>query len=344
MLSTGQSNYSYYDSIAEGSSILSFSQGNATRENELSSNPLTLDYSYHVPLGQPKISKPSQSTKKEGTPSRKANRKLPSQPERILDAPNVMRDYFLQLLDWGSNNILGVALTQEVYLWNADTGDVNNLMKVADDQYVSSMAWSASGQYLALGNSLGDVELWDPVSEKRLRLMRGHSARVTCLSWNGSTLTSGSKSAEIHHHDVRIPKHHVGSFMGHEGQVSGLRWSPSGQHLASGGQDKLVKIWTNTINHDTVNDKKLLHSFSEHQAAVRAISWCPWNPTILATGGGTTDRHIRIWNCSTGSSINSVDTGSQVTHPSFSLSNWLVYVTLMRWPIFSRLGLRYLMV
>lgn len=44
----------------------------------------------------------------------------------------------------------------------------------------------------------------------------------------------------------------------------------------------------------------------------QALAWCPWQPNVLATGGGTADRHIRFWNCSMGSSLNSIDAKSQV--------------------------------
>ena len=53
-----------------------------------------------------------------------------------------------------------------------------------------------------------------------------------------------------------------------------------------------------------------VHTLSAHQAAVKAISWCPWQPKTLASGGGTNDREIRFWNSATGSCINSVDTGT----------------------------------
>ena len=52
-----------------------------------------------------------------------------------------------------------------------------------------------------------------------------------------------------------------------------------------------------------------VHTLSAHQAAVKAISWCPWQPKTLASGGGTNDREIRFWNSATGICINSVDTG-----------------------------------
>ena len=50
----------------------------------------------------------------------------------------------------------------------------------------------------------------------------------------------------------------------------------------------------------------------DHQAAVKALSWCPWQRNTLASGGGTADRTLRIWNASNDTAIKSVDTGSQV--------------------------------
>jgi cell division cycle protein 20 (cofactor of APC complex) len=47
--------------------------------------------------------------------------------------------------------------------------------------------------------------------------------------------------------------------------------------------------------------------------ARQALAWCPWQPHLLATGGGTHDRHIHFWNVSTGAKLSSLDTGSQVT-------------------------------
>ena len=57
----------------------------------------------------------------------------------------------------------------------------------------------------------------------------------------------------------------------------------------------------------------------------QAVAWCPWQPNVLASGGGTADRHIRFWNCSTGSCLNAVDTKSQVGLVSMAtqcISQW----------------------
>jgi len=55
---------------------------------------------------------------------------------------------------------------------------------------------------------------------------------------------------------------------------------------------------------------------------VKAIGWCPSNPSLLASGGGTADRSIKLWNTQSSTSesslIKSVDTGSQVCALQFS--------------------------
>ena len=45
---------------------------------------------------------------------RKFSRVIPQAPERILDAPELLDDFYLNLLDWSEGNVLGVALADEV--------------------------------------------------------------------------------------------------------------------------------------------------------------------------------------------------------------------------------------
>lgn len=51
---------------------------------------------------------------------------------------------------------------------------------------------------------------------------------------------------------------------------------------------------------------------NDHNAAVKALAWAPFQRSLLASGGGTADRTIKFWNIHTGTLMNSVDTGSQV--------------------------------
>ena len=54
------------------------------------------------------------------------------------------------------------------------------------------------------------------------------------------------------------------------------------------------------------------YTFNRHLAAVKALAWCPWQSSLLASGGGTADRTIKLWNCNNGTLLQSVDTKSQV--------------------------------
>ena len=42
-----------------------------------------------------------------GARAGKYSRHIPQAPERILDAPELLDDYYLNLLDWNAENILG---------------------------------------------------------------------------------------------------------------------------------------------------------------------------------------------------------------------------------------------
>jgi cell division cycle protein 20 (cofactor of APC complex) len=110
---------------------------------------------------------------------------------------------------------------------------------------------------------------------------------------------------------VRIREHVIGRMEDHEQEVCGLKWSPSGQQLASGGNDNLLHLW-DAAAASSQGPTPYLHRLDDHQAAVKALAWCPFQSNLLASGGGTADRCIKFWNTHTGSCVNSIDTNSQV--------------------------------
>ena len=239
---------------------------------------------------------------------RTQGRYIPNSPERILDAPGLVDDYYLNLLDWNADNMLSVALGDSVYLWNAATSATTHLMSTLGS-HVTSIAWAQRGNLLAVGTSENDVELWDTHGCKRVCRISAHCGRVGVLSWNGDVLSSGSRDARIVHHDVRAPAACVGAIQGHESEVCGLKWSQAGMQLASGGNDNALHIWD---ARRAPSSRLPLFSLSAHRAAVKALAWCPWQKNLLASGGGTADRMIRFWNTSNGALVNAVDTHSQV--------------------------------
>ena len=187
-----------------------------------------------------------------------SKRRIPGAPERILDAPGLLDDYYLNLLDWSSTNLLAIGLENTVYLWNAETGSVMDFCQSETHDPISSLSFIQDGSYLAVGTLEGDTQIWDVESKTKVRSMGGHAARVGVLSWDRHILSSGCRDGSIWHHDVRIAQHKVMDLKGHGGEVCGLKWRPDGGMLASGGNDNLVNIWDarSSIPRSTKSDHK----------------------------------------------------------------------------------------
>ena len=64
---------------------------------------------------------------------RRATRRIPKTPFKVLDAPDLQDDYYLNLLDWSAQNVLAVGLGPTVYLWNASTCQVNREKECSKD-------------------------------------------------------------------------------------------------------------------------------------------------------------------------------------------------------------------
>jgi cell division cycle 20, cofactor of APC complex len=72
-----------------------------------------------------------------------------------------MDDYYLNLLSWGPNNRIAVALNDTVYLWNAADETIDHLVTLEGDDYVSSVQFCTQGadNILAVGTSANTVQV-----------------------------------------------------------------------------------------------------------------------------------------------------------------------------------------
>ncbi|CAH8361921.1 unnamed protein product [Eruca vesicaria subsp. sativa] len=242
-------------------------------------------------------------------PPLKPPRRIPNSPDRILDAPGIVDDFYLNILDWGSANMLAIALDNSVCLWNVSTGSATEFVVYEEDKGpVTSLNWAHDGIHLGVGLNNGEVDIWDCESETLQRTLEGcHYTRVGSLAWNSDILTTGGMDGRILNNDVRIRSHVVATYKGHSQEVCGLKWSGCGQRLASGGNDRLVHIW------DRSSSTRWLQRLRGHSSAVKALAWCPFQSNLLATGGGEGDRKVKFWNAERGACLNTVDTGSQVS-------------------------------
>ena len=209
-------------------------------------------------------------------------RRVPRAPFKILDAPALADDFYLNLVDWSSRNVLAVGLGPCVYLWSAATSGVTKLCDLSEESEIASatsalaraypggsavpqiqagvgdavcsVSWSQRGQYLAVGTGSGLVQVYDVAragessnpsssSSSKLRTYVGHRARVGSLSWGSATLSTGSRDRTVAQRDVRCPEPLVARLSGHRSEVCGLRASPDDRLLASGGNDNALLVW-----------------------------------------------------------------------------------------------------
>ena len=223
---------------------------------------------------------------------RKTPRAVSKVPYKVLDAPELADDFYLNLVDWGPNDVLAVGLGDCVYLWSRETGQVDQLCKLDGDN-ITSVSWIQRGFHLAIGTSKGLLMIYDTVTSRKLRTMTGHTARISSLAWNAHILSTGSRDRTILHRDVRQANQYLRRLTGHKQEVCGLKWNQETEQLASGGNDNKIFVWEKM-------DERWQHRWGEqeggHKAAVKAIAWSPHQRGLLASGGGTADRCIKFWN------------------------------------------------
>lgn len=71
-------------------------------------------------------------------------RKISKIPFKVLDAPELQDDFYLNLVDWSSQNVLSVGLGNCVYLWSACTSQVrfaSSVMDLCQYMYCHTLNW-----------------------------------------------------------------------------------------------------------------------------------------------------------------------------------------------------------
>lgn len=143
----------------------------------------------------------------------------------MLDAPALQDDYYLNLIDWSTQNFLAVGLASSVYLWNASNSKVTKLCDLGISDSATSVSWALKGPQLGLGTNSGEVQIWDVNKIKRVRILQGHTNRVGAIAWNSSIVSTGSRDKTILHRDLRLNSSFVNKLVGHKQEICGLKWS-----------------------------------------------------------------------------------------------------------------------
>ena len=168
-----------------------------------------------------------------------------------LDGPGIANDTFGYPISWSRRNLISVACGNDVFYQNLDTKVVTRMSGGEHRPLgrIQAIEWAdeAHDTYLALGTTVGSVQIWEADSaDKAGTIVRSWEEesrmKVTSLAWKEHVLAVGSHGGSISLFDLRDATK-TSVVPGHKGQILSLKWSRDGNYLASGDDLGVVRIW-----------------------------------------------------------------------------------------------------
>ena len=152
------------------------------------------------------------------------------------------------------------------------------------------MAFSPDGKTLATGSLDGTVRLWDVASHRQIRApLTGHTERRQLGGVQPGRQDPGQRQRRQHGaavgcgHAARTVR---SSLTGHTDSVNSVAFSPDGKTLATGSDDKTVRLW------DVATRQTVGSPLTGHTGAVNSVAFSPDGKTLAS---GSDDGTVRLW-------------------------------------------------
>jgi serine/threonine protein kinase len=169
-----------------------------------------------------------------------------------------------------------------------------------------SVAYSPDGRRLAFasgsrtgpGKTLGEVKVCDAQTGQEIRILKGHTGRVSSVAYSPDGKRLASASGWGDKATVKVWGAQTGrelfSFKGHTGEVRRVAFSPDGKRLAA-TLDKIVKVWD-------VQTGQQLHSLPGHTGEVFSVAFSP-DGKRLASTCTFQEQPVKVWDAQTGQEL-----------------------------------------
>ncbi|KRY13947.1 Katanin p80 WD40 repeat-containing subunit B1 [Trichinella patagoniensis] len=183
---------------------------------------------------------------------------------------------------------------------------------------VSTLSFSFDEATVASGSVSGVVKVWDACAGIMCSLF-GHLDRVTCLANSSTCLpqwATGSVNDEVKLWDTRCPSVDLLTIKGKYGSARCLEFSPHGQWLVCGFENRAVMIWD-------LRSSSSLALFDQHSGPINEFDFHP-NEMLLASS--SEDKTVRFWDLESLECVTQSDCdGSAVKNVTFHKDGQCLY-------------------
>jgi WD40 repeat protein len=146
----------------------------------------------------------------------------------------------------------------KIRIWNLASKEQLHQLR-GEQPYISALAFSPDGKYLASANTFGageltkenrSIYLWEVARGKQFRVLEGHEGPVFGIGFSpdGKLLASGTGNGREHKgNTVRLWEIASGMerrrFLGHGAPITSVAFSSDGRKVASGSVDSTILVW-----------------------------------------------------------------------------------------------------
>ena len=203
--------------------------------------------------------------------TKKLNSNLPQNKDDLKLEDNII-----------SQNMIHQKIESSYDLYSYDPSSFSMDSLIVDSKAIRALSFSSSGKILSLGTNSKSLKLYDftPINDKFLR--HNNSSQDEFISLKLL---------------FEKPNHHAGS-------IYCLDFSPNDKLIATGSNDKVIKIFV--VPDFFENMKEVLElAILDQKGTVRSIIFPPTENNIVFSGGSG-DKHVHMWDTETGKRINSL--------------------------------------
>lgn len=182
-------------------------------------------------------------------------------PSLVLDAPGIVDDFYLNIMDASFSNI-AIALGSCAYLVNLEKCSPVRIFS-SQDKILTSIRWFNSSYNISIGDSSGCLHIVEASSNAN-RIIQTHcidTDRIAATATLFDAVAAGSRDGKITLLDIRMDQALAVMHSAHTQEICGLDFS--GHYLASGSNDNKVAIW------DVRSTTSPIQIHSNHNAAVK---------------------------------------------------------------------------